>query len=119
MGAVYTIEKCPKCAAVLRKRSYEQNSGLHAAIQDIANQLDWPRKSGQMLDVEGWKRLLVAAWERSEGRPAEIYPALDGHGFDVVVRHTSRMSKEQLSELFDFVIAWGTEQGVIWTREAA
>ena len=72
-----------------------------------------------MLDTEAWKRLLVYAWERSEGRSAEIYPALDGAGFDVVVRHTHKMSKEQLSDLADFVVAWGTEQGVIFSKEAA
>ena len=68
-----------------------------------------------MLDVEGWKRLLVAAWERSEGRQAEIYPAIDGHGIDIVIRHTSKMSKEQLSSLMDFVIATGTQWGVKWS----
>lgn len=116
---VYTIQKCPHCGKPIRKRSEEQNAGLHAAISDIAHQLDWPRGSRNMLDVEGWKRLLVAAWERTEGRPAELYPAIDGMGMDMVVRHTSRMSKEQLSSLFDFVVAWGTENGVKWTKEAA
>ena len=116
---VYTIQKCPHCGLSIRQRSQEQNSGLHAAITDISRQLCWPLNSGNRLDVEGWKRLLVAAWERSEGRPPEIYPALDGHGFDIVVRHTSKMSKEQLSDLFDFVLAWGTEQGVKFTKEAA
>ena len=116
MATIYRIEKCPHCGKNLRQRSSEQNSGLHAALQDIADQIDWPRKSGNYIDVEAWKRLMTAAWERSEGRSAEIFPAIDGQGFDVVVRHTHRMSKEQLSELFDFVVAQGTQWGVKWSK---
>lgn len=115
MATVYRVEKCPHCGKSIRQRSAEQNAGLHAAIQDIASQVDWPRGTGRYLDTEAWKRLLAYAWERSEGRSAEIYPAIDGHGFDVVVRHTSRMSKEQLSDLFDFVLAQGAEWGVKWS----
>lgn len=116
---VYRIERCPHCGKNIRQRTAEQNDGLHAAIDDVARQIDWPRGSGVSLDKEAWKRLLVAAWERTEGRNAEIYPAIDGHGFDVVVRRTSKMSKEQLSELYDFVLAQGSEWGVKWSKEAA
>lgn len=116
---VVTLDRCPKCAAVLRQRTHEQNALLHATLGDIAAQVDWPRGSGQKLDIEAWKRLFTYAWERSEGRSVEIYPALDGHGMDIVVRHTHRMSKEQLSSLCEYVIAQGVEWGVRWSREAA
>lgn len=116
---VISIDRCPKCGAVLRQRSHEQNSLLHATLGDIAKQVDWPRGSGQKLDAEAWKRLFTYAWERSEGRNLEIYPSIDNHGFDVVVRHTHRMSKEQLSSLCEYVIAQGAEWGVVWSKEAA
>ena len=117
---VYTIEKCPHCGKPIRKRSIEQNNGLHAAFDDIAEQLDWPRGSGIKRDAEHfWKPMLKFAFLRAQGESAEIYPSLDGKGMDVISPHTSRMSKEQLSEIFDYVIWWGTEQGVKFTKEAA
>lgn len=116
MATVYRIEKCPHCGKTLRQRSTEQNAGLHAALLDISNQIDWPRGTRLMRDVETWKRLFVMAWERTEGRAAEMYPAIDGAGFDLITRHTHRMSKEQLSELFDFVVAQGSEWGVKWSK---
>ena len=117
MATVYRIERCPHCNKNIRQRSAEQNNKLHAALQDVANQLNWPRDSQHKLDVETWKRLFTAAWWRSEGKSAEMYPAIDEQGFDVITRHTSRMSKEDLSSLLEYIISMGTEWGVIWSDE--
>jgi len=103
------IDRCPKCGATLRERSVEQNSKLHAVLQDIANQKEW---AGRKLDVTTWKRLLVSAWERACKRSAEFYPAVDGAGFDIVYTSTARLSKEDVSELTEFAIAWAIENEV-------
>jgi hypothetical protein len=117
MGARPVIlDKCPKCGTRLVQRSVEQNDRLHALLHDIATQKQW---AGQWLDVEAWKRLMTAAWERSEGRAAEIYPSVDQAGFDVVYRRTSRMNKKELSELIEFVTAWAIEQGIKLEEEKA
>jgi hypothetical protein len=65
-----------------------------------------------------WKRLFTAAWERANQRPAQFYPALDGAGFDVVYRRTSRMNKAELSELIEYVVSWAIDKNVK-LREAA
>ncbi len=103
------IDRCPNCNWVLRERSIEQNDKLHAILSDISKQKQW---NGQSLDIEAWKRLFVAAWERANQRPAEIYPALDGGGFDLVYRRTSRMNKSEMSELVEYVTAWAIDKGV-------
>jgi hypothetical protein len=103
------VDRCPNCNWVLRERTIEQNDKLHALLSDIAGQKQW---AGQWLDVEAWKRLMTAAWERANGRAAEIYPSVDQAGFDVVYRRTSRMNKKELSELIEFVTAWAIEQGI-------
>jgi hypothetical protein len=113
------IDRCPHCSMPIRQRSGEQNDALHAKISDIAHQLEWPANSGQRLTVEQWKRLLIAAWDRSQGSSADFFPALDGHGFDVVYRRSSRLSKQDASELLEYVTAWGTDQGVKWERTEA
>lgn len=101
-------------------RSSDQNSKLHACLSDIAGQLEW---HGERMDLEDWKRLLTAAWARAERQPVKLMPALDGQGFDVLYRRTSRMSKSEMVSLIEYVLAWGTDMNVRWSdmeyREAA
>jgi hypothetical protein len=106
------IDRCPRCAATLRERTTEKNARFHAVMGELASQLDWPRGSGNHIDSEAWKRLIVSAYERAHGRPAEFYPAIDGQGFDVVYRRTSRMSQEEMRDVIDFAESWALEQGV-------
>jgi hypothetical protein len=110
------IDRCPHCSGILRERSVEQNAKLHALLSDIASQKQW---AGKWLDVEAWKRLLVAAWERAEGRAAEFYPAIDGAGFDIVWRRTSRMNKQEMIELIEYATAWAVQNDVKLREEKA
>lgn len=108
------IDKCPRCGTTLRERSLEKNGRLHSALTAVSKQKQW---FGKWLTVVAWKRLFVAAYERSKGRPAELYPAIDGEGMDVVYTRTSRMSEEEIRELIHFVEAqaleWGVELGEV------
>lgn len=106
---VYRLDACPDCGAWLNKRSDPQNAKLHAMISDIAAQKEW---AGQKLTIEEWKRLLVAAFERAQQRPAKFFPALDGQGFDVVYKRTSRMGKQEMVDLISYVEYWATDNGV-------
>ena len=110
------IDFCPGCGFRLDVRSSEQNSKLHALLSDIAQQRKW---AGQTLSVEDWKRLMVSAWERANGRQARMFPSLDGNGFDVVYHRTSRMSKQEVSELLEYAIAWSIDNGVNLREEKA
>lgn len=100
----------------LVQRTTEQNSKLHALLGDIASQKQW---AGQWLDIEDWKRLITAAWERANGRQARVFPSLDGNGIDVVYQRTSRMSKQEMIELIEYAQAWAVENGVATAEEAA
>ena len=88
------------------KRNLEQNACLHAAISEIAKKVPW---AGRLRDVETWKRLLTAAWLRARGESIELLPAVDGHGVDVVFRHTSKLTKSEFSELIEYINAWKAE----------
>jgi hypothetical protein len=92
-------------------RSDAQNRLLHSRLNDIARQIEW---AGCKREVDTWKRLLTAAWLRAKGESIEILPALDGHGVDVVFRHTSKLTRAECSELSEFVMAWGAERDVQW-----
>lgn len=100
---------CPECGCVIENRTSEQNDKLHAMITDIARQKEW---AGKKLDVETWKRLLTAAFARAKKQSAVFYPALDGQGFDVVYRRTSRMGKREMSEFIDYVYWYCAENEI-------
>lgn len=103
------IDRCPRCGCTLRERTTEKNAHLHALLGEIAEQKKW---AGKTLDIEAWKRLLVAAYERAHGRPAEFYPAVDGQGFDVVYRRTSCMEQREIRDLILYVEVWAIDNGV-------
>lgn len=98
------------------RRTLAENALLHALISELARKLEW---AGKRRDAETWKRLLVAAWYRAEGKALEILPALDGHGVDIVPVRTSRLSKRDCADLIEFVQWWGAEQGVRWDEHRA
>lgn len=88
------------------RRSSEANAKLHAELQEIAAAVEW---AGKKREVEVWKRLMTAAWLRARGESVEILPAIDGHGVDVVFRRTSKLSRAEMAELTEFVMAWKAE----------
>lgn len=89
------------------KRSGEQNDRLHAMLGEIADRCDW---AGRKWDIETWKRLFVAAWDRATKQPVVLLPALDDHGVDVVFRRTSKLSRRECAELMDYIEAWAAER---------
>ncbi len=92
-----------------RKRSDEANARLHAMLTWLSKNHTW---AGQQLPVTAWKRLCVAAFLRAQGEPVEMYPALDGHGIDIVFERTSEMSGKQVAELCTWIVSWADMQGL-------
>ena len=84
-------------------RSSAQNRRLWAMLADISSQVDW---HGQKLSAEEWKHVFSAALERQK-----VVPGLDG-GFVVLGQSTSRMTKPQMAEMQELMMAFGTQRGV-------
>lgn len=91
------------------RRTREQNDKIWPMLRDIAKQVPW---NGVLLSDYDWKDLVTAALKRQK-----LVPGLDG-GLVVLGGHTSRMSVEEVSEMVEFMYAWGTEHGVIWSDPA-
>lgn len=89
------------------KRSNEQNRLMWAALTDVANQVDW---HGQKLSKEEWKDVFTASLKRQK-----VVPGLDG-GFVVLGTSTSKMTKEDMSELLELTIAFGAQHGVTFNE---
>ncbi len=117
-GYVCTIEQ--------PKKSRVQEEKYHAMIGDIAASCKFRGKS---ISREDWKRLLIAAFvyvkreeaqEKGEPNPFpedwRIVPGLVGDGV-VQLGVPSRMfSKRIASEFIEYLYAWGTENGAVWSE---
>ena len=91
------------------RRSVAENKLLHALISHIAQHHEW---AGKKRSVDVWKRLLTYSWCRARGESVEMLPALDGNGFDIVYRKTSRLTVSECAELLEYIQAWAAEFGV-------
>ena len=84
-------------------RSLEQNRLLWATLTDISDQVDW---YGQKLTPEDWKEVFTAAMKKQK-----VVPGIDG-GFVVCGSSTSKMTKPEMAEMQELMMAFGVEHGV-------
>jgi hypothetical protein len=90
------------------KRSEEQSRYMWALLSDIAKQKEW---CGLKMEAEDWKNLFTAALKGQR-----TTNGLTG-GVVVLATATSKMSKEEMSELIEYIISWGIENGVQFSDE--
>lgn len=96
-------------------RSYLQNRFLHALLRDIANQIGWPRDTGEVHSPLWWKRRRTLEWIIENKIPYEIITPLYDHGdeeFGILLPHTSDLKTDQCADLAEWIIAFGIKQGV-------
>lgn len=86
-------------------RSTAQNALLWARLTDIARDVDW---HGQKLSTQDWKEMSTAAIKKQR-----VVPGIEG-GFVVLGASTSKMTKQEMGELLDFLMAFGDQHGVSW-----
>lgn len=105
------IDTAPDGAVVNVKperRSTDQNSKLWAMLSDVSRAMPDGRKH----PPETWKALFMHACSY----PVQFETGLSGEPFPIGFR-SSRLSKAQMSELIEFILAWGSERGVRWSDE--
>lgn len=90
-------------------RSLDQNSRMWASLTDIATQLVW---HGQRYSPEDWKDLLMASLRQARWMPAE-----DG-GMVPIGMRTSDLSKGEMSDLLEIIMAFGANHGVTFSEPA-
>lgn len=89
------------------KRSLPQNDRLWAMLTDVASQLPW---HGVKLTAPDWKLIFLDALKRE----LRMVPNIDGTGFVNLGRSSSDLSKEEMSDLFALIDAFGTNHGVLF-----
>ena len=76
---------------------------MWALLGELSEQVEW---HGQYLTPENWKDVLTAGLKRQQ-----VVPGIEG-GFVVLGTSTRRMTKAEMSELVDFIYAFGAQRGV-------
>jgi len=105
------IRKAPKDAVVRispPKRSTDQNAKFWAMLSDISR----AQPDGRKHPPETWKALAMHAC----GHAVQFETGLSGEPFPIGFR-SSRLTKEQMSELIEFLYEYGARNGVVWSDE--
>lgn len=93
------------------KRTLSQNAKLHAMLTELAEQVVW---HGQKLSVDDWKLVFMDGLNRE----LRIVPNLDGNGFVNLGRSTSKLGKDDFSNLFELIHAFAAQHDVIFSNDA-
>ena len=92
------------------KRSLDQNAKLWATLTDVARQKE---HCGRRYSPNDWKCLFMHAI----GREQRFIPSLDEKSFLPLGLSSSDLSKAEMSELIEFILAWGAQNGVVFSDE--
>lgn len=103
------IDRAPLDAVVNVKeatRSTDQNALMWALLSDVSR----AKPDGRRLTPETWKCLFMHAL----GHAVRFEAGLNGEPFPIGFR-SSRLTKNQMTDLIEFILAWGAENGVDWS----
>lgn len=90
------------------RRTLDQNSRLWAMLTDVAMQ---KLHAGRRYTPDQWKVLFMHGC----GREVQFIPSLDNSTFIPWGQSSSDLSKEEMSELIEFMFSWGAENGIVWS----
>lgn len=88
------------------KRSQEQNALMWSVLTDLSKQVLW---HGEKLTKDEYKDLLTAGLKKQRA-----IPGIDG-GFVVLGSSTSKMTKQEMTDLITLAHAFGDEREVKWS----
>ena len=110
--AIDWIRKAPTGSRVEFKgpaRSLDQNSRFWAMLTDCAVQ---GRIDGRRYNTEQWKLMFLHAYAEERGIEIKYLPALNRAGMVPCGRSSSDLSVGEMSEVMDFIAAWGAENEI-------
>ena len=95
-----------KMQEVTDRRTVCQNSKLWPMLHDVARQVKWPVNGYvDYLSPEDWKDIFTASMRKGQ----RVAAGIDG-GWVMLGERTSRYKKAELSELIEFIYAFGANQ---------
>jgi hypothetical protein len=95
------------------KRTLPQNAKMWALLTDVAMQ---KTHCGRSYSTDQWKAIFMHA----VGQEVQFIPSLDEKTFIPWGNRSSELSTAEMSALIEFIISWGTQNGVTFhDREAS
>jgi NinB protein len=94
------------------KRSGEQNDLMWMLLSFVASQ---KLHQGRKYAPEVWKCIFMNAL----GQETKFIPTLDGQSVFPISLRSSQLSKKEMTDLIEFIYAWGAENNVNFYVERA
>jgi NinB protein len=88
-------------------RTLAQNKLMWALLNEVAAQLPW---GGELREPEDWK----CAFMKAAGHKLRFMPALDGNGVVALGYRSSKLGKEEFSDLIETIYSQGLQRGVVF-----
>jgi len=104
------IDAAPEGAVVTVKeatRNADQNAKMWAMLSDVSR----AKPEGRCHTPDVWKALMMKAC----GHAVQFALGIDGEPFPVGFR-SSRLTKSQMSDMIEFIYAYGAEHQVKWSE---
>ena len=89
------------------KRTLPQNDYMWALLTDLSEQLAW---HGKRLKPDDWKLVMMDGLKRE----VRIVPNIDGTGFVNIGARSSDLSKAEMADLLELIMAFGAQHGVVF-----
>ena len=96
------------CKISAPRRSNDQNALFWSLLSEVSR----AKPGGRMHTPEVWKELFMHAC----GHAVQFEMGLNGQPFPVGFR-SSRLSKAQMTDLIEFIYAWGAENQIQFNRD--
>ena len=91
------------------RRTLDQSAKMWAMLSYISR----AKPDGRSITPDVWKSLFLHSLDHA----TRFEMALDGKGMVPVGFRTSRLSKDQMSELIEVIAEYGARHGVAWSDE--
>jgi len=95
-------------------RTNDHNRHYHGLLGDIADQLSWPKNTGEIHDLEWWKRRTTLGWLIDKKKQFEVIESLEGAEVGILLPHTSDLDVDDMNELIEWTASFGVFNGVVF-----
>jgi len=89
-------------------RTGEQNARMWAMLSDVSR----AKPEGREMTPDVWKSLFLHSLDHAQ----RFEMALDSKGMVPVGFRSSRLNKQQMSDLIEMIYEWGARHGVEWSE---